>query len=61
MNKLNKLTTEMLFFKSENKDVNYLEGGGVFIEDPHLTEIFSIITKRIVELEKRVDAISKAK
>lgn len=51
----------MLFFKSENKDVNYLEGGGVFIEDPHLTEIFSIITKRIVELEKRVDAISKAK
>lgn len=38
-----------------------LEGGGVFIEDPHLTEIFSIVSKRMFELEKRVDAISNAK
>lgn len=38
-----------------------LEGGGVFIEDPHLTKIFSTITARIVELETKVQELSKEK
>lgn len=54
MNKLNKLTTEMLFFKSENKDVNYLEGGGVFIEDKNM----SLLYKKVMELEIKLQELS---
>lgn len=36
-----------------------LEGGGVFIEDPYLTRVFSTITARILELEKKVQELSK--
>lgn len=35
-----------------------LEGGGVFIEDPHLTKMFSTITARILELERKLQDLS---
>lgn len=38
-----------------------LEGGGIFIEDPYLTKTFSIITKRIAELEKKLEKLNKEK
>ncbi len=44
----------MLFFKSENKDVNYLEGGGIFIEDKNM----SLLYKKVMELEIKLQELS---
>ncbi|HEM8291493.1 TPA: hypothetical protein U2M59_000732 [Providencia stuartii] len=62
---MNKITMDKQSCLINKTDINSigipLEGGGVFIEDPHLTKMFSIITKRIAELEKKMEKLNKEK
>ncbi|EJD6670367.1 hypothetical protein M0K80_RS05710 [Providencia rettgeri] len=60
---MNKITMDKQSYFINKTDSNSigipLESGGVFIEDPHLTKMFSIIIKRVAELEEKLEKLSK--
>ncbi|MEX9815139.1 hypothetical protein AB7X09_04040 [Providencia rettgeri] len=62
---MNKITMDKQSYFINKTDANSigipLEGGGVFIEDPYLTKVFSTINTKIMELEDKLDKLYEEK